>query len=255
MAPAQAHNFHFRKKAFLRRLLIKDADDSLRKFTWERTMKAALRNRGAVIVVALCFLQVWAAGCNVLADDRLVKIVMIGDSLTEGKVPELDRIPIQLEFALKAKGLSVSVINAGVGGDSAANGLARLNRVVTADTDAAIVALGWWDLDRGIDPSVTRASLAAILDNLQARKIAVLLCGVRARTNFGERHEKAVAEMFAGLAREYDVLFFPAINGAVLDNAQLKAADRLHPNAAGNKAIVAQMLPTVEILVDRARAK
>lgn len=73
-------------------------------------------------------------------------------SLTEGKVAELDLIPIQLEFALRAKGRSVSVTNAGVGGDSAAKGLARLNRVVTDDTDAVIVALGWWDLDRGLEP-------------------------------------------------------------------------------------------------------
>lgn len=218
-------------------------------------MKAELGNRLEIIVVALCFVLASATDNDVRADDRTVKIVMIGDSLTEGKVPEIDRIPIQLEFALKAKGRSVSVTNAGVGGDSAAKGLARLNRVVPDDTDAAIVALGWWDLDRGIDPNVTRAALAAILDNLEARRIAVLLCGVRAHTNFGDEHEKAFAVMFAGLARAYDVLFLPAINEAVIDDAQLKAVDRLHPNAAGNKAIVAQMLPIVEVLIDRSRPR
>ncbi|MCA1552271.1 lysophospholipase [Bradyrhizobium sp. BRP19] len=216
-------------------------------------MKSALGNH--VTVVALCFVLALAAGNDVRADDRMVKIVMIGDSMTEGKVPELDRIPIQLEFALKAKGHSVSVTNAGAGGDSAAKGLGRLSRVVKDDTDAVIVALGWWDMDRGLDPNVTRAALAAILENLQARKIAVLLCGVRAHTNFGEEHEKAFASMFAGLAREYNVLFFPAINDAVLGNAQLNAVDGLHPNAAGNKAIVAKILPTVEALIDRVRTR
>jgi acyl-CoA thioesterase-1 len=216
-------------------------------------MKSTLGNR--VTVVALFFVLALAVGNDVRADDRMVKIVMIGDSITAGKVPELDRIPIQLEFALKAKGQSVSITNAGAGGDSAAMGLARLNRVVKDDTDAVIVALGWWDMDRGLDPNVTRAALAAILENLQARKIAVLLCGARAHTNFGEEYEKAFAAMFAGLAREYNVLFVPAINDAVLDNAQLNAVDGLHPNAAGNKAIVAQILPTVEALVDRARTR
>ncbi|MBR0910818.1 GDSL-type esterase/lipase family protein [Bradyrhizobium japonicum] len=216
-------------------------------------MKSELGNRVAVIVITLCSVLAWATSNNVRADNRMVKIVMIGDSLTEGKVPEIDRIPIQLEFALKAKGQSVSVTNAGVGGDSAAKGLARLNRVVTDDTDAVILALGWWDMVRGLDPNVTQTALAAILDNLEARKIAVLLCGVRAHTNFGDEHEKAFAAMFAGLSHKYNVLFFPAINEAVLDNAELKAVDGLHPNAAGNKAIVAQILPTIEALIDRAR--
>ncbi|MCA1455944.1 lysophospholipase [Bradyrhizobium sp. BRP22] len=218
-------------------------------------MKSKFGNRVAVVAVALCFVLAWAASNNVHADERTIKIVMIGDSLTEGKVPEIDRIPIQLEFALKAKGQSVAVINAGVGGDSAAKGLARLNRVVTDDTDAVILALGWWDMDRGLDPNVTRAALAAILSNLEARRIAVLLCGVRAHTNFGDAHEKAFAAMFANLAREYNVLFFPAINEAFADDASLKAVDGLHPNAAGNKAVVKQILPTVEALVDRARLR
>jgi acyl-CoA thioesterase-1 len=216
-------------------------------------MKSTVGNH--VTVVALFFVLALAAGDDVRADDRIVKIVMIGDSITEGKVPELESIPSQLEFALKARGQSVSVTNAGAGGNSAAQGLARLNRVVKNDTDAVIVALGWWDMDRGLDPNITRAALGAILENLQARRIAVLLCGVRARTNFGEEYEKTFATMFAGLAREYNVLFFPAINDAVLGNAQLNAVDGLHPNAAGNKAIVAQILPTVEALIDRARTR
>lgn len=218
-------------------------------------MKSELGNRVGVVAVALCIVLAWAASHNVRADDRMVKIVMIGDSLTEGKVPEIDRIPNQLEFALKAKGQSVAVVNAGVGGDSAARGLARLKRVVTDDTDAVILALGWWDMTRGLDPNVTRAALAAILSNLEARKIVVLRCGVRAHTNFGDEHEKAFAAMFAGLAREYNVLFYPAFNETFVDDAQLKALDGLHPNAAGNKAVVTQILPMVETLIARARRK
>lgn len=218
-------------------------------------MKSKLGNRVAILVIALCILLLWVASHTVRADDRAVKIVMIGDSLIEGKVPEIDRIPNQLEFALKAQGHSVAVVNAGVGGDSAARGLARLNRVVTDDTDAVILALGWWDMARGLDPNVTRAALAEILRDLEARRVVVLLCGVRAHTNFEDEHEKAFAAMFAGLAREFNVLFFPAFNEAFVDNAQLKAVDGLHPNAAGNKAVVMQIVPAVEALIDRARRK
>ena len=219
-------------------------------------MKSELGNRVAVIVGALCIGLAWASSHNVLADNRMIKIVMIGDSLTEGKgIPEGDRIPNQLEFALKAKGHSVAITNAGAGGAVAARGLAISKRVVTNDTDAVILELGWWDMTGGRDPNVTRAALAAILSDLEARRVVVLLCGVRAHTNFGAEHEKAYAAMFAGLAREYNALFYPAFNETFVDDAQLKALDGLHPNAAGNKAVVMQILPTVEALIDRARRK
>ena len=119
---------------------------------------------------------------------------------------------------------------------------------------ACISTLIRWDAVAAVATKIG-AALAAILDNLESRRIAVLLCGVRARTNFGDEHEKAFAVMFAGLARKYNVLFFPAINEAVIDDAQLKAVDGLHPNAAGDKAIVAQILPIVETLIDRARPR
>lgn len=108
---------------------------------------------------------------------------------------------------------------------------------------------------RGLDPNVTRATLAVILSELEARRVVVLLCGVRPHTNIGYEREKAFAAMFAGLARECNVLFYPAFDDAFVDDVQLKALDGLHPNAAGNKAVVTQILPTVEALIDRVRRK
>ncbi|MET0157164.1 MAG: GDSL-type esterase/lipase family protein, partial [Methyloceanibacter sp.] len=55
-------------------------------------------------------------------------IVAFGDSLTAGLgLPEKDSFPAQLERALKARGQEVKVVNAGVSGDTAAAGLARLD--------------------------------------------------------------------------------------------------------------------------------
>ncbi|WP_247445320.1 GDSL-type esterase/lipase family protein, partial [Bradyrhizobium sp. 38] len=98
------------------------------------------------------------------------------------------------------------------GAGQAANGLARLDRAVPDGTHAVIVQLGGTDMLRGTDPNVTRAALAAILQNLQARRIVALLCGARPHTNFGHEYEKAFAAMFAGLASEYNVLFYEAFD-------------------------------------------
>ena len=61
--------------------------------------------------------------------------------------------------------------------------------------------------------------------------------------------------MFSGLASEYNVLFYPAFDEAFVDDAQLKALDGLHPNAAGIEAVVTRILPKVEALIDRARRR
>ncbi|MCS3764974.1 GDSL-type esterase/lipase family protein [Bradyrhizobium centrosematis] len=186
----------------------------------------------------------------------MVKITVLGDSLIENKgIPVAHRFPDKLEFALKARGQSVAVAGAGWAGDTAAKGLARLDRVIGNDPDAVIVVLGGNDMAWGIDANDTRAALAEILRKLEARRIAVLLCGVRTQSKIGEERRKAFAEMFSDLASEHNVLFYPAFDDAFVDDAQLKALDGLHPTPAGIEAVVARILPQVEALIDRARRR
>ena len=115
-----------------------------------------------------------------------MRIVALGDSLTAGfGLPADAAFPARLEQALKAKGLAVEIANAGVSGDTASGGLARLDWSVPDGTDAVIVELGANDMLRGIDPKVTRAALEEIVRRLTERRIAVLLAGMRAAPNLG----------------------------------------------------------------------
>src|SRR5260370_7346131 len=71
--------------------------------------------------------------------DRPVRIVVLGDSLTAGLGLRADEtFPVKLEQALRAKGLSVEVANAGVSGDTASNGLAPLHWSVPERTTAVL---------------------------------------------------------------------------------------------------------------------
>ena len=209
-----------------------------------------------LIVIATACISGWLVSRHVLAEERAVKIVVLGDSLTAGYgLRTADAFPAKLEAALKDKGQLVTVANAGVSGDTAAMGLARLERSIAQDTDAVIVELGANDMLRGFDPNVTRAALAAILRYLEARRIVVLLCGVRTQPSFGDEYERAYAAMFSGLANEHNVLFYPAFDDAFVHDARLKLPDGLHPTAAGIDGVVARILPTVETLIDRARRR
>jgi len=203
--------------------------------------------RLTAIVAAVCMVLALATLNNVCANEGVVRIVVLGDSFVAGYgVPAADAFPVKLEQALTARGQSVEVVNAGIAGDTAAMGLARLSQAVTDDTDAVILELGTNDMLMGLEPNVTRTALSAILSNLESRRIAVLLCGVRTRAPFRSEYKSAFAAMFSGLASEYNVLFYPAFDAAFVDDAQLKQPDGLHPTAAGiEKGTVGQFLAGV----------
>jgi acyl-CoA thioesterase I len=190
------------------------------------------------------------------AGDQPVRIVALGDSLTAGLgLPVEETFPAKLERALKAKGMAVEVANAGVSGDTASGGLARLDWSVPEGTNAVILELGANDMLRGIDPSRTRGALDEILRRLTERRIPVLLAGMRAAANIGSDYARDFEPIYSQLAARHGVLFYPFFLEGVAGEAGLNQGDGLHPSAAGVDAIVARILPKVEELVRRARDK
>jgi acyl-CoA thioesterase-1 len=185
-----------------------------------------------------------------------IHIVAFGDSLTAGYgLPDKDGFVPRLQAALSAKGVAAEIANAGVSGDTAADGLARLDWSVPQGTDAVILELGANDMLRGIKPEVTREALDQILRQLTARHIAVMLCGMRAAPNLGAEYGQAFDGIYAALAAKYHVILYPFfLDGAATDRG-LTQQDGLHPNAAGVGVIVARILPVVEQLIAQVRAQ
>jgi acyl-CoA thioesterase I len=204
------------------------------------------------LVVAALALAVQLAG----AADGPVRIVALGDSLTAGLgLPANAAFPARLEQALRAKGIAVEISNAGVSGDTATGGLARLDWSVPEGTEAVIVELGANDTLRGIDPKVTRQALEEIVRRLRGRGIAVLLAGMRAAPNLGADYARDFEAIYSDLAARNDLLLYPFFLDGVATDAKLNQRDGLHPTAVGVDAIVARILPKAEELVARARAK
>jgi acyl-CoA thioesterase-1 len=190
------------------------------------------------------------------AAERPVRIVVLGDSLTAGLgLPADAAFPAKLEQALKAKGLAVEIVNAGVSGDTAAGGLARLDWSVPEGTDAVIVELGANDMLRGIDPKITRQALEEIVRRLGERRIAVLIAGMRAAPNLGADYGRDFEAIYAELAAKNGLLLYPFFLDGIAAEPKLNQRDGLHPTAAGVDAIVARILPKVETLVARVRDK
>ena len=191
------------------------------------------------------------------ATERPIRILAFGDSLTQGYgvAPGLD-FPNQLERALKAKGLNVAITNAGVSGDTSAGGLARLDWSIgdpKTAPDAAIVELGANDGLRGLAPAEMEKNLDAILAKLKARKIPVLLAGMKSPRNLGAAYAAEYDAVFPRLAKKYGVLFYPFfLEGVALDRALIQP-DGLHPNPKGVEIIVRSIAPLVIKLVSQAQ--
>jgi acyl-CoA thioesterase I len=185
-----------------------------------------------------------------------IRIVALGDSLTAGYgLAGKDGFVPRLQAALAAKGFAADIANAGVSGDTASDGLTRLDWSVPEGTDAVIVELGANDMLRGIDPQVTRNALDAILARLAQRHIAVMFCGMKAAPNLGAQYGRGFDRIYPELAAKYGALLYPFFLDGVAADAALTQQDGLHPNAAGVGVIVGRILPKVEELIARARAQ
>jgi len=172
-------------------------------------------------------------------------ITMLGDSITAGYgLPAADALPAQLEADLAALGHPARVRAAGVSGDTAADGLARLDFSVQDDTDLCIVALGGNDMLQGIEPAATKANLRQIVQRLKARRIPVLLVGMRAPPQYG-RYATEFDGLFADLAKAEGVDLYPFLLDGVALDARYNQADSIHPNPAGVKIIAAKLAPVV----------
>jgi acyl-CoA thioesterase-1 len=179
-----------------------------------------------------------------------IRVVALGDSLTVGYgLPDKDGFVPQLQAALTAKGVASEVQNAGVSGDTASDGLARLDWSAPDGTNAVILELGANDMLRGINPDVTRKALDAILSRLTQRHIAVLLCGMRAAPNLGPDYVQEFERIYPDLAAKYGVPLYPFFLDGVAADPKLTQHDGLHPNAAGVGIIVGRILPKVQELI------
>ena len=182
--------------------------------------------------------------------DRPVKLLVLGDSLTAGYgLPSDLSFPARLQAALRADRRDVTVINAGVSGDTSAGGRARLDWVLADKPDFAIVELGGNDGLRGLDPAVTDQNLNAVLTRLDQSGIPVLLAGMLAPPNLGREYGEQFKAVFPRLAARHHVLLYPFFLDGVAAQPELNQADGIHPNAKGVDVIVARIMPAVTKLL------
>jgi acyl-CoA thioesterase-1 len=184
------------------------------------------------------------AAAPVMASPRRQVVTILGDSITAGLgLPAAAALPAQLQAALARLKVPAVVRGAGVSGDTTADGLARLDFSVQADTAVCIVALGGNDLLQGLDPKTTHTNLAAIVRRLKARRIGVVLAGLRAPKAVGVSYVRDFDAVFPAVAQAERALLYPDLMAGI--GPGLRQRDGIHPNAAGVKVIAGRLAPLV----------
>jgi acyl-CoA thioesterase I len=185
---------------------------------------------------------------------RTIRLVVLGDSLTAGLgLPPGKAFPDRLQAALRARGWDVDVLNAGVSGDTAADGLARYDWAVPANADALIIELGANDMLRGLEPEATKKALSAILDKAHAARLPTLIAGMRAAPNLGAEYDRAFDVIYPALAKDHDVALYPFFLDGVAGDPKLNQADGMHPTAEGVGVIVERIAPSVEEILKQVK--
>ncbi len=181
-------------------------------------------------------------------------LVAFGDSLSAGYLlAQPDAFPSVLEAALRKEGQDVEVANAAVSGDTTTAGLARIDWSIPDGTDGVLLELGANDMLRGIDPKVTKQALADMIERLQARKIRILLIGMKAAPSMGRAYVDAFEAIFPDLAKKYGLPLYPFFLDGIAMQPKLNLPDGMHPTPDGVRVIVANILPSVTAFLQNAK--
>jgi len=162
-------------------------------------------------------------------------VTLFGDSIAAGYgLAPRDGLASQVQAVLAERGVQAVVRNASTPGDTSAGGLGRLNASVRKDTAVCVVEFGGNDRRLGFPLSVTHDNLAAIVSQLKARGVTVILTGMGA----GER-----GAIYRQVAETEGVAFYPDLFAGV--GPQMRLADGVHPDPVGEKVIAQGLAPLV----------
>lgn len=173
------------------------------------------------------------------------RIVILGDSLTAGLgLPMSEAFPSRLQRHVADEGLNYAIVNAGVSGDTSAGGVSRLDWALDGNVRVLVVALGGNDGLRGLPVSELTANLSRVIERAQSRGIKVILAGMEAPPNYGQKYTFDFHKVYPALAKKYDVPLVPFLLERVAGITDLNQADGIHPTAQGAQ-IVADTVWTV----------
>lgn len=167
-----------------------------------------------------------------------IKIVFLGDSLTEGYGIEKSlAFPSLVENLAKRDSHLLQVTNAGISGSTSASAESRAKWFVKSKPDILFLALGANDGLRGLSIQKMKENLTKTVSLLKKNNIKVFLVGMQMPPNYGNKYALEFKNSFQVIAKEQGVAFLPFLLDGVAGQSELNQPDGLHPNEKGHEVI------------------
>jgi acyl-CoA thioesterase-1 len=194
------------------------------------------------VSLGLCLLMCSSASIGLAQSttNAAKTVVVLGDSIAAGAgVDPSEAYPALLQEKIQSAGLNFTVVNAGVSGDTSADGLNRINWLLRRPVDVLVLELGGNDGLRGISPSVTETNLQSIIDRVKQKnaRAEIVIAGMQMPKNMGETYTTAFRDIFPRLAKENHAALVAFLLEGVGGKPELNQPDQIHPTAAGHRIV------------------
>lgn len=174
----------------------------------------------------------------VAAQTPTKKLVIIGDSLTEGYgVSREKAYPTLLQKHIDQAGKAWRVIGSGISGSTSASAVSRIQWHIKDKPNMLILALGANDGLRGLSPNEMEKNLGAAIELAKKENITVILAGMKMPPNYGAEYTKNYEAVFPRLAKRHHIKLIPFLLENVGGQSKLNLADGIHPNEGGHEII------------------
>lgn len=173
---------------------------------------------------------------------------MLGDSLSVAYKLEAEQGWVSfLADKLKERGFDFSVTNSSGVGNTSADGLRKIDSLVTTlKPQIIILVLGSNDGLTGIPVMLIKKNLGAIIEKSQAAGLKVLLVGFKLPINYGLKYREDFEQVFEELSNKYHLPFVPFLLEGFATDLNYFLADTFHPNAEAQPLILNNVWPHLE---------
>ena len=179
-------------------------------------------------------------------------IVFYGNSLTAGYgLSPSQAFPALIQKKIDSLGLSYTVVNAGVSGETSSGGKTRIDWILRQPVDIFVLELGANDGLRGIPLSETRKNLQAIVDKVKAKNSAakLIFAGMQIPPNMGQMYTTEFKNIYTELAEKNAMTLVPFLLEGVGGEPSLNQEDGIHPTAEGHRIVAANLWSQLEKLL------
>jgi len=167
-------------------------------------------------------------------------LLIVGDSLSAGYGIAVDAgWAAQLQQRLNTEQRAYRVVNASISGDTTANGLARLPKLLAAHhPQIVIIELGGNDGLRALSLAAMQHNIETMIAKARLAGAHVLLIGIRLPPNYGKIYAEKFHRVYEDIAKTQQIPWVPFLLDGVAAHSALMQPDGLHPNAAGQGKVL-----------------